>query len=127
MQDIIDETLMLTEESTKIEQKPLSEDMAVARKDLPSGELSIHSQIFQVDDKGEVRCARIVSPKIDIVTIFFYPYLSWRLPLYAMEFVLLGKKPVVAVMDMQGQSVDRKLNSDCNYLMQQVWSDYPGL
>jgi hypothetical protein len=51
---------------------------------------------------GEWRAVAITGPRVHIVTQFLYPAPDRDLPLYAMEFVIFGRKPVVAVLDMVG-------------------------
>jgi len=72
---------------------------------MPSGTLRIDTQTL-VGAVGEIRMACIQSPKIDIVTVFFYPQAALALPVYAMEFVLLGTRPIVAVMDLVAPAND---------------------
>lgn len=48
---------------------------------------------------GELRGVCIRSPKIDIITLFFFPAPRWQLPVFAMEFVVLGPRPIVGVID----------------------------
>ncbi len=47
-----------------------------------------------------MRIAHTYAPKINIIALFFFPEPSYQLPVYSMEFVMLGEKPIVALMDM---------------------------
>lgn len=72
---------------------------ASRRHALPSGEVAIDTWIHTDAGGNEARLALIRSPKIEIVTAFLYPAAARIAPLYAMELVRLGPKPIVAVMD----------------------------
>lgn len=63
-------------------------------------ELTLANFFYNVADVGELRIAHTCAPKISIIAVFFFPYASYQLPVYSMEFVLLGQKPIVALMDM---------------------------
>ncbi len=49
---------------------------------------------------GDLRAVHIFGPKIQIVNVFFFPHPTVALPVYALEFVVLGKRPIVAVIDL---------------------------
>lgn len=92
----------------------------------PSGSLSIESYRYGIGDFGELRAASIRSTKIDIVTMFFYPQPKLELPVYAMEFVQLGKKPIVAVMDAVAPA-NSKANSEAEAVFLGAREMIPGL
>ncbi len=78
--------------------KPLDPELAQAEKPLPSGNLSCNAQSWEAD-AAELRVVSIESPKIQVISCFVYPHSAIALPLYAMELVQLGAKPIVAVID----------------------------
>ena len=55
---------------------------------------------FCKGDTGEFRSVLITGPRVNIVNMFFFPAESTDLPIFAMEYVVLGKRPVVAVVDL---------------------------
>ncbi len=48
---------------------------------------------------GELRSVHIHGPRIEIINLFHFPAPDRALPIYAMEFVLFGRRPVVGVID----------------------------
>ncbi len=64
-----------------------------------AGQLRLKAHFYRLNKCGEMRSVLIQAPKIDIINIFFFPATHCDLPVYAMEFVSLGQKPVVAVID----------------------------
>lgn len=82
------------------------DEYASARHALPSGEVAIDTWIEVHPAGHEARMALIRSPKIEIVTAFLYPAATCAVPLYAMELVRLGPRPVVAVMDCAAPAED---------------------
>ncbi len=73
-------------------------DFAHRRHRQPSGELQFHYRQAR-QNAGDLRVVHITAPKIQIFNAFFFPSPRYALPIYAVEFVLLGKKPVAAVID----------------------------
>lgn len=49
---------------------------------------------------GEVRAVHIFSPRAEIMNLFFFPVVT--APIFVIELVAFGKKPVVAVIDAKG-------------------------
>lgn len=60
------------------------------------------SAAFYSTKLGELRSVYIHSIKIEIFNLFFFPYDEFRAPIYAMEFVRMGERMVVAVLDVVG-------------------------
>lgn len=85
---------------------PLPTAYAVASRPLPQGELRLENRFIAIEHGGELRAVLIHAPKIDIVTLFFFPLAVRALPVFAMEFVVLGQQPVVAVIDAPCLTVD---------------------
>ena len=50
--------------------------------------------------RAEIRAVHISGPRAEIVNVFLFPALA--APVFAMEFVAFGKKPVVGVIDAKG-------------------------
>lgn len=84
----------------------LAPGLADAQRDTPSGPLTISTRIWEGQGLGQWRAAAIASRKIDIVSVFFYPDPARALPLYAMEFVRLGRVPLVGVIDLVAPAGD---------------------
>jgi len=72
--------------------------LASAEKVQASGSLRCVAQTF-ANASTEVRMVLIESAKIQVISCFVYPQPELALPLYAMELVQLGAKPIVAVID----------------------------
>ncbi|MCU0754395.1 MAG: hypothetical protein MUE46_04640 [Xanthomonadales bacterium] len=104
----------------------LPSDYVSRRHALPSGEVAIDTWIHADGCGNEARLALICSPKIEIVTTFLYPIAGRSAPLYAMELVRLGPKPVVAVMDCAAPADDPSL-MEAQALLAAVRREAPGL
>ncbi|WP_394752550.1 hypothetical protein [Crenothrix sp.] len=63
------------------------------------GVLTLENHFFQISDWGQLRIAHTHAPKINIIAVFFFPEYTYQLPVYSMEFVMLGQKPIIALMD----------------------------
>jgi len=62
---------------------------------------AIHfSAHFYKHTLGEMRAVYIVGPKIEIINLFFFPTPTEMAPIYAMEFVQMGRRAVVGVIDV---------------------------
>ena len=70
-----------------------------ASRTLPSGLLQLTCSAWRFNGGGELRMAWISSPKIQVFTCFAYPGEQSSQAMYAMEFVQLGTRPIVAVLD----------------------------
>ena len=77
----------------------LPPQFARAERTEKTGHLQLDNRFVSVEDLGQFRGLCISSPKINIVTMFFFPQPHWQLPVFAMELVLLGPRPIVAVID----------------------------
>ncbi|MEM9302162.1 MAG: hypothetical protein AAGE01_08635 [Pseudomonadota bacterium] len=99
---------------------------ARATRTLPGGgELALRTAHWTASAHGDMRWVRLRSPKIDIVSVFFYPHAHRSLPLYAMEFVLLGKRPIVAVMDLVAPRADADARITAARILQTAHSRHP--
>jgi len=81
------QTILLPESLARIERKEVN------------GTLVMKTQFLTVADLGELRVVHIYSPKINVLTLFFFPFGNWQLPVYCMELVAFGGNPIVAVLD----------------------------
>lgn len=70
----------------------------IARPEL-DGILVMETQFFRVAEHGQLRLVHIYAPKINILTLFFFPDAHWQLPIYCLELVVLGIQPIVALLD----------------------------
>jgi hypothetical protein len=50
--------------------------------------------------RAEIRAVHLAGPRAEVLNLFLFP--SVAAPIFAMEFVAFGKKPVVAVIDAKG-------------------------
>jgi hypothetical protein len=79
---------------------PVAAEFERCTQTLPSGDLLLRTWRRGLAAQGELRIASIESPKIHVVTCFVYPHPALALPLYAIELVELGTRPIVAVLDL---------------------------
>ena len=77
----------------------LPPQFARAERAEKTGLLQLDNRFVSVGDLGQFRGLCISSPKINIVSMFFFPKPHWQLPLFVMELVLLGSRPIVAMVD----------------------------
>ncbi|MEM7789852.1 MAG: hypothetical protein AAF546_00490 [Verrucomicrobiota bacterium] len=82
---------------------------------------------FYTSSYGDIRCVHISSPRIEIINFFFFPHPAIALPVYAMEFVVFGKKPIVAVIDLKGLAADPQLKENCTQIMRLAHAHFPEL
>lgn len=90
-----------------------------------NGTLRLRNTFYALPERGELRAVSISSPKIDIVTLFFYPEPDRQLPVFAMEFVELGPRPIVGVIDLC--SLLAGINSTTAHLLRTTRSAFPQL
>lgn len=86
--------------ATSIQERPLATDIAHCERDLGSGTLTLRNRCIDISWGYQLRLVHLRSPKIEIVTAFAFPRGDRRLPLYGMEVVALGRRPVVGVLDL---------------------------
>lgn len=77
--------------------------------------------------KLDVRSVYIASPRIEIINIFLYPEPQIAAPLYAMEFVTFGKKPVVAVIDLCALCENNRAIETSKTCLERAHQDFPML
>lgn len=91
-----------------------------------SGSIQFQARFFD-SLFGELRSVHIFGPKIQIINMFFFPHYEKELPVYAMEMVLYGKKPIVAVMDLIGMPCTPKASEDAHRVLMKAHEKYPNL
>jgi phycocyanobilin:ferredoxin oxidoreductase len=89
------------------------------------GVLTLENHFYQINEVGQLRTAHTYAPKINIIAIFFFPEPNFQLPVYSMEFVILGEKPIVALMDMVCLVRSTPISDDVKRFMTSVHSQYP--
>lgn len=92
-----------------------------------SGKLTLHNHFLTIPERGEWRGVHIHSPKINIITQFFYPEPRWQLPIYAMEFVVLGVKPIVGVIDAKCMLPTMNCAATVKTVLNQAHAEFPDL
>lgn len=96
--DLISQTIALLAPLTP-QWQDLPPDIAHVSRAEQQGELSLTNQFLTVPGIGELRSVSVISAKVAIVNIFFFPEADQQLPVYAVEFVSLSARPIVAVID----------------------------
>ena len=92
-----------------------------------AGEIRFHACFARTPGGSDLRTVHIHGPRIEIVNLFLFPPPHLDLPLYAMEFVVFGRKPVVCVMDsrpLSGTSWSREI---WEHTMQEAHRQHPSL
>ncbi len=94
-----------------------------------AGNIQLQAVFYRLGDWGEMRAVLIQSPKIDIINIFFFPQAQWDVPVYAMEFVVLGGKrtPIVAVIDAVALCSEGRSHAQARTLLQRAHHTFPQL
>ncbi len=70
----------------------------IARKEV-DGELTMTTQFWAIENFGQLRVVHIFSPKINVLTLFFFPGQAQPLPVYCLELVVFGNQPIVGLLD----------------------------
>jgi Ferredoxin-dependent bilin reductase len=97
-QTLIEKTVAVFDGLT-CQQLELPEQFSKIERHEQDGVLTIENHFFQIGDVGQLRIAHTHAPKINIMAVFFFPEYTYQLPVYSMEFVLLGQKPIIALID----------------------------
>lgn len=95
---LIAQTLELVQ-ALSPQQQNLPPEIAHISRTEQHGEMQLKNQFFKLAGVGELRSASVSSVKIEIVNLLFFPAVTTYLPVYAVEFVCLSAKPIVAVID----------------------------
>jgi len=96
---VIQDTLLALA-SLGCQAQPLPDTFARVERKEVDGVLVMETHFMTVADKGELRWVHIYSPKINVLTLFFFPYYRWQLPVYCMELVVFSAQPIVAMLDI---------------------------
>lgn len=73
----------------------LPEDLAHNRH----GDTTFEARFASLPAGGELRTVHIHGPRIEIINVFHFPAPERALPIYALELVVFGRRPVVGVID----------------------------
>lgn len=99
-------------------ERALPESMARVRRPMGKGELTLTTRFRELNEVWDLRTVHIVSPKIEVLTCFLFPAPDRALPVYGMELVMLGRRPVIGVADLvdldAGGRVGRDLLADAH-------------
>lgn len=76
---------------------------------------------------GEMRAVYIEGPKIEIVNLFYFPEAVEDWPIYAMEFVQMGRRAVVGVIDVAGNEAQSKATNEATSIIRPIRERYPDL
>jgi hypothetical protein len=63
------------------------------------GETIFTARFARLPAGGELRSVHIHGPRIEIINLFHFPAPERATPIYALEFVVFGRRPVVGVID----------------------------
>jgi hypothetical protein len=85
--------------SLDCQEQVLPESFARVERKEVDGILVMETRFVTIADKGELRWVHIYSTKINVLTLFFFPYYRWQLPVYCMELVVFSAQPIVAMLD----------------------------
>ena len=78
---------------------PLPDGLAHISRNEVDGVLTMATQFVGVADFGQLRVVHIHAPKINVVTLFFFPHSHWQLPVYCLELVIFGVQPIIGLLD----------------------------
>jgi hypothetical protein len=87
--------------------------------------LSLAAHCWLLGAFGELRTVHILSDKIEIVNLFFFPAAQYALPVYALDFVIIGQRPMVGVVDMICLAGADNAQAEIRALMQQAHQKFP--
>lgn len=105
----------------------LPPEYAEVQREEKQGWLTLKNRFISIKDLGEMRCVRIAAPKIDIITVFFFPIPYLQLPVFGMEFVVLGERPIVGVIDAPCLMPKMTCSTNLQALMQSTHEQFPDL
>jgi hypothetical protein len=64
-------------------------------------ELDLESYSWTHPRGTEVKCAHLHGPRAEVLNLMVYPHNALRVPIFAVEMILFGQQPRVAVVDLQ--------------------------
>ncbi len=74
---------------------------------------------------ADIRVIRLFSAKIDVFTCFAFPNPASWAPVYAMEFVQIGGRPIVAVIDCLSLCGDARMDRALDRALDEARAHYP--
>ncbi|MCH8475120.1 MAG: hypothetical protein LAT55_07825 [Opitutales bacterium] len=99
-------------------------EVIIAKK---KGSTVFRSDFYRIGAQGDFRGVHIFSPVIEIVNLFFFPNHSLRLPVFAMEFVRIGPRGVVGVIDCKGHDDDQSSQKIARSILGAAHRTFPHL
>lgn len=103
----------------------LEPDLRGAQRDKNGSLLTLSARCWKISRCGEVRGVYIVSPKIEVVNLFFFPAAAYALPVYALEFVILSGRPMVGVIDLPCLDAQEAMREQVSAWMAAAHRDFP--
>lgn len=96
-------------------------------REMGRGTLSFRATFASCGPYGEYRAVAIHSPAIAILNIFFFPASTLIYPVFAMEFVAIGQRGVVAVIDCKGSPGEKLAQSQAKSILLASHERFPHL
>ena len=91
------------------------------------GETFFEARFARLPTGGDLRTVHIHGPKVEIINLFHFPAPDRALPVYAIEFVVFGRRPVVGVIDVKPLSSDPWTRSLWRETMESAHASFPEL
>jgi hypothetical protein len=105
--------------------RPVPTDLQVLTASLPSGPVTMTTTRVVAAGLGDLRIMHLLSLKADVVSMFLLPAPSRALPLYAMEFVQLGGKPILGVIDALAKCDAKDVDALTASIMRDAYKRFP--
>lgn len=91
------------------------------------GDVSLTARFARLPAGGELRSVHIHGARIEIINLFHFPAPDRAIPVYAMEFVVFGRRPVVGVIDAKPLARHPAAENIWRDAMEKAHSLFPGL
>ena len=104
-----------------------SPEFARVERPQKRGKTVFSAGFWRLEERGELRTVFIVSSAVEIVNLFFFPEANRACPVYAMEFVRLGKKGVVGVIDCKAAPEDENAVRSAKVILSEGHRRFPQL
>ena len=121
---LLNETIH-TLEGFSYEPTKLPDEFAHQQRKEKQGLLTLANHFGEVTNLGDFRGVLIQSSKINIVTMFFFPSACIELPVFAMEFVVLSQRPIIAVIDAKCLLDDMHNRATVKEILSQIHRSHP--
>ena len=95
---LLDDTFAALSERT-VRPVALPDHIGTVDQAFKGGRLRLENRFASIDDRYDIRSLYLSSAKVEVFTAFLFPKPDKYLPTYGMEVVLLGKRPIVGVLD----------------------------